>query len=273
MSTALCFNDVAFDVVDRNGHPWLKSSQLAAALGYGREDKIAQIYQRNADEFGENMTQLIEIVAEPHFGTGLSNGRMRIFSLRGCHAIAMFSRTKIAKAFRVWVLDVLDNHVGREQPALDATTSARLSQRGDLDRKALTNLKNTWVSLAPFGYRDASQQVNAHFRVAGVDDMTQDQVKDAIKWVQGKIDALTIAHHRDASAKQIKALEAAHKIEERKKAAVLTTKYDGIQKRLQEIRSELFLASLEDRGGGQWQTVSGIIGGLDFMSVQLNSMK
>lgn len=33
---------------------------------------------------------------------------MRIFSLRGAHLVAMFARTPKAKAFRRWVLDVLD---------------------------------------------------------------------------------------------------------------------------------------------------------------------
>jgi hypothetical protein len=32
----------------------------------------------------------------------------RIFSPRGCHALGMFARTPVAKAFRVWVLDVLE---------------------------------------------------------------------------------------------------------------------------------------------------------------------
>jgi hypothetical protein len=32
----------------------------------------------------------------------------RIFSTRGCHLIAMFARTPLAKEFRRWVLDVLD---------------------------------------------------------------------------------------------------------------------------------------------------------------------
>ena len=32
----------------------------------------------------------------------------RLFSLRGCHLIAMFAKTDIAKQFRVWVLDILD---------------------------------------------------------------------------------------------------------------------------------------------------------------------
>ncbi|MGC6299300.1 hypothetical protein ACMXZB_12455, partial [Pasteurella multocida] len=38
-----------------------------------------------------------------------------IFSLRGCHLIAMFARTPIAKEFRKWVLDILDRETNQPQ--------------------------------------------------------------------------------------------------------------------------------------------------------------
>jgi prophage antirepressor-like protein len=34
--------------------------------------------------------------------------QVRVFSLRGAHLIAMLARTPVAKAFRRWVLDVLE---------------------------------------------------------------------------------------------------------------------------------------------------------------------
>lgn len=40
--------------------------------------------------------------------------------MRGCHLVAMFSRTKIAKQFRIWVLDILDKEVG--QPTIKRIT-------------------------------------------------------------------------------------------------------------------------------------------------------
>lgn len=45
----------------------------------------------------------------------------RVFSLRGAHLIAMFSRTPVAKEFRRWVLDILDREVakGNTCPAFD----------------------------------------------------------------------------------------------------------------------------------------------------------
>lgn len=44
--------------------------------------------------------------------------------------------------------------------------------------------------MAPIHYAAARAQVNAHFGVASVDAMTVAQVKEAIQYVQGKIDAL-----------------------------------------------------------------------------------
>lgn len=37
--------------------------------------------------------------------------KMRVFSLRGAHLLAMFARTTVAKEFRRWVLDILDREV------------------------------------------------------------------------------------------------------------------------------------------------------------------
>ena len=55
------------------------------------------------------MTTLIKVPSE-NTDSVLSNleTETRIFSARGCHLIGMFARTDRAKAFRKWVLDVLD---------------------------------------------------------------------------------------------------------------------------------------------------------------------
>lgn len=66
----------------------------------------------------------------------------------------------------------------------------RPSRRTDPERKQLTAIINTWVSMAPIHYASARAQVNAHFGVASVDALTVAQVREAIQWVQAKIDAL-----------------------------------------------------------------------------------
>lgn len=96
MTASLCFNDFTFSPLTRENQPWFRSSELARALGYKREDQIAKIYRNNADEFTENMTQLVEILdnAESAFPV-----KVRIFSLRGCHLLAMFARTPVLDFF------------------------------------------------------------------------------------------------------------------------------------------------------------------------------
>lgn len=74
-----------------------------------------------------------------------------------------------------------------ERPSPDDT---RPSRRTAPERKALTAIINTWVGMAPIHYASARSQVNAHFGVASVDALTIGQVKEAIQWVQGKIDAI-----------------------------------------------------------------------------------
>ena len=105
-SLALSFNNVNFSPVEHDNQIWLTASELAKALGYKQIDAVSKVYNRNSDEFTVNMTQVISNPHTPNLG-------VRIFSLRGCHLVAMFARTSIAKSFRKWVLDILDKEVGQ----------------------------------------------------------------------------------------------------------------------------------------------------------------
>ncbi len=109
---ALAFQDTQFDIVDRTGQPWLRSFQIGSALGYKnpRAD-MAKLYDRNADEFTDRMTALVEL------DTASGKQQVRIFSLRGAHLLGMLSRTKKAKEFRAWVLDVLEGITEAPAPA------------------------------------------------------------------------------------------------------------------------------------------------------------
>ncbi len=55
------------------------------------------------------MTALIELQ------TAGGKQQVRVFSLRGAHLIAMFARTKVAKDFRKWVLDILDREISENE--------------------------------------------------------------------------------------------------------------------------------------------------------------
>jgi hypothetical protein len=102
-SAVLVFENIEFDVVDIHNVPWLRSCQIGSALEYKNPDSnMSHLYERNADEFTDEMTQLVEL------DTAGGRQQVRIFSPRGCYLIGMLARTERAKAFRAWVLDVLE---------------------------------------------------------------------------------------------------------------------------------------------------------------------
>ena len=98
-SLALSFNEVKFNpIVQCDGQIWLSSGELAQALDYKSVKSVSNLYNSNKDEFSESMTQVIESVTSGNY-----KKKSRIFSLRGCHLIAMFARTAIAKQFRKYL--------------------------------------------------------------------------------------------------------------------------------------------------------------------------
>lgn len=162
----LCFNDFTFSPVTRDNQPWFKSSELARALGYANDNYVTRLYRRNEDEFSSDMTQLIENSAEIQFG---SEGRSRIFSLRGCHLLAMFARTPVAKAFRKWVLDVIEQYGDRVPVAEPVTLNDELisaSERAEL--KLIVDAKLSTYPAAVQGKARAEiwAKFNRHFRIA-----------------------------------------------------------------------------------------------------------
>ncbi|EIZ9495587.1 hypothetical protein MRB77_003413 [Cronobacter sakazakii] len=89
---------------------WFTSSDLAKALGYSSTKSITNLYAGNSQEFTEAMTMVIGVMTNG-INNNLREKKVRIFSLRGAHLIAMFARTPVAKEFRKWVLDILDREV------------------------------------------------------------------------------------------------------------------------------------------------------------------
>jgi len=99
------------EIIDRNGIPWLRGSQIDTALGYSGNKGgtqtdtpfgVKKLYSRHKDEFTEEMTTLLNL---PTPG-GVQP--VRVFNPRGCWLLGMFAKTAKAKDFRRWVLDVLE---------------------------------------------------------------------------------------------------------------------------------------------------------------------
>lgn len=101
-ASALAFHGTTFDIIDRNGEPWLRYLQIGEALGYKKPHLLNKVYQSNAAEFTARMTAIVKLP------TAGGEQDVRIFSLRGAHLLGMFARTAKAAEFRRWVLDVLE---------------------------------------------------------------------------------------------------------------------------------------------------------------------
>lgn len=183
MSQSLCFNDVQFDVIPQNSQLWVRGYQIGTALGYGEnaDVSIRKLYTRHADEFTPAMTAVVTLPTEG------GPQETRIFSLRGCHLLAMFARTPVAKAFRKWCLDVIEQYGDRvpvERPIF-------LPPSTPDDRKPLRDMVNVWARLSGVHPSNLWPQVRARFQLERIDDLPVEWLPDAIAWVQGKIDELS----------------------------------------------------------------------------------
>lgn len=150
MKAQLTFRDTQFTAVNHNNQIYLSATQIGLALEYAHpETAVTKIYNRNADEFTDCMSQVVESTTSGNY-----RKKVRIFSLRGAHLIAMFARTEIAKEFRRWVLDILDREV---EQAPVAKPTPRRSQQDEMDSRHIETIATyfeiiyqTWTrQLAP----------------------------------------------------------------------------------------------------------------------------
>lgn len=124
----LNFHGTALIPVSNITGTWLTSSDLAKALQYANSRAVTMIYNKYADEFSSGMSQVLEVSTSGNY-----RKKVRVFSLRGAHLIAMFARTDVAKKFRRWVLDILDREVAHSPIAKQFTD------------EELINLSYMWV--------------------------------------------------------------------------------------------------------------------------------
>jgi len=139
-------------------------------LGYKQENAVSKLFNRKADEFTQKMTQVVENPQLPNLG-------MRIFSLRGCHLIAMFARTPIAKEFRKWVLDVLDKEVLKQQ--IDTRIKISAHQQAELkeivDRRCEGSVKKR---------TELWSRHNQHFRIPRYSELLAIHFQDAVDFLE-----------------------------------------------------------------------------------------
>lgn len=185
-SLALSFNEVNFSPVERDGQIWLTAGELARALGYAKANAVTQVYERNQDEFNSSMTNVIDLNSERSVGSlklrlpKKENNlvkTVRIFSLRGAHLIAMFSKTAIAKQFRKWVLDVLDREVVTKQlksrqsisPEQQALLHEIVARRSQGERKIFAEM---WA------------RHNRHFKIPRYAELLEIHFPEAVHYLE-----------------------------------------------------------------------------------------
>lgn len=172
-SLALSFNEVKFNpVVQGDGQIYLTASELSQALGYKSVKSVSNLYNSNKDEFTPSMSLVIDSMTN-----GINNSKrklnIRIFSLRGCHLIAMFARTAVAKQFRKWVLDILDKEVG--QPVAKTHKSERTPLH---EAHAMLVAKTKHLNSS-----DAWKLINQRFGTKSIDEIPYDAIPVAVEYV------------------------------------------------------------------------------------------
>lgn len=168
---SLTFNAIQFHPIQQNNDQiWITSSELAYALGYKQADAVTKVFNRKSDEFTSDMTQMIENPQTPNLG-------VRVFSLRGCHLIAMFAKTPIAKEFRKWVLDVLENEIQHQQ--IDTRVKINAEQQAELkeivDRRCEGSTKKRTELWA---------RHNKHFRIPRYSELLAMHFQDAVDYLE-----------------------------------------------------------------------------------------
>ena len=169
--TTLTFQNTTLSVINQNNQTFLTASDLGKALDYSDADRsVRRLYTANADEFTAEMTALVEMQ------TAGGIQKVRIFSLRGAHLIAMFARTKIAKAFRKWVLDVLDEEAKKSTALLPSTITPEQQQ-------AIQSAVQQAHHRTGLHWQEIYRQLKSAFKVAKYDQIPQSQFGNAMAFI------------------------------------------------------------------------------------------
>lgn len=178
-SLSLTFHETTFNIVECDQQAWITSRELGQALGYARDDAVNKIYERNLDEFSYQMTRNVKMTLQGQ------QREVRVFSLRGCHLIAMFAKTYVAKEFRKWVLDILDREV---QPK---------TKNHKTERVVLNDAVNMLVAKSQhLNFSEAYKLVHQRFSVKGIDEISLDQIPVAVEYVHHLIALFSHRKHR-----------------------------------------------------------------------------
>lgn len=193
-SASLSFGEHTIHLYEHDGKVWITSTELGKALGYNDPGRaMPKIYDRHQDELTpHSITVKVTDIDSNQVR------RHRLYDEPGAYLVTMFAGTARAKEVRLWLANLPKAH--RE---LKAQSHARLATKEE--RRPLVDLVRSWVSVAPLGYGAAHSQVNALFGVQKIDQMTVEQVEEAVEWVKSRIEE---AHSAPVAEKPVQSLAA-----------------------------------------------------------------
>lgn len=147
MSDKLVFKGkeiVPFDNGD--GKVWFTSNDMAELLEYADDKSVNKLYNRNKDEFSNEMTRVVTVTSR-NKNNEIQHNRKRIFSSRGAHLLGMLADTKVAKSLRKWLLDLIEKE-SRPNLAMMDLDNLKQVTLGEMQNRVTK--ANEW-SLETFG--------------------------------------------------------------------------------------------------------------------------
>ena len=137
------------------------------------------------------MSQVIDFASESQVlqngGAGNLKSKVRVFSLRGSHLVAMFAKTEKAKGFRRWLLDVLESIQETGSFQLETPTEKEQLLLTD-GRKSLAKAVSQVVALkkrhgVAVTHKDFWSLVHIKSGMKKVETATPEQIETAMVYV------------------------------------------------------------------------------------------
>lgn len=153
MSKELTFQNNILTTKIFDGEIFVKSTDIAKALGYSDTSRVSQLYRQYQDEFEPSMIRTVE-------STALTKVKYKTlyFNRRGAWLIGMFARTSIAKDFRKWILDVLEERVPNVPVTQEETNINGYKKLLEKRFSSLSSIKELSVMMGAINFKENGSQ-------------------------------------------------------------------------------------------------------------------
>ena len=179
MAQIIKFNETPLSTIERNGETFIKGADIEKALGYVNAGSVSKIFRANQKEFDATMYLLDETDLSESDKSKNLKARALYFNRRGAWLIGMFARTKLAAAFRVWVLDILEEKT--DHPQIEGATGDGFLIESELS--AIQDAVNIRAEKDGMTHAEIYMRVRNKFRVSSYKNLPRDQFANAMFYV------------------------------------------------------------------------------------------